>query len=192
MLQLPNFLTLARIALVPLIIACYYAPESLVEVANWTALILFVVGAITDYLDGWAARKYNMTSPLGRFLDPIADKLAVTAVIMMLIMIQRISGVDVVAAYLIIGREILVSGLREFLGETKTPVVIPVSNLAKWKTGFQMGALIALLSIQAWPLLEPLMELADLALWVAAVLSVITGWNYFRAFAQVMFKDANE
>jgi cardiolipin synthase len=189
---LPNFLTLARIALVPLIIACFYAPESWVICANWAALILFVVGAITDYLDGWFARKYNMTSSLGRFLDPIADKLAVTAVIMMLIMIQQISGIDVVAAYLIIGREILVSGLREFLGETKSPVIIPVSNLAKWKTGFQMGALIALLAIHAWPLLEPFTELADLALWVAAILSVITGWSYFRAFAQTTFTDNHE
>ncbi len=190
MLQLPNLLTLVRIAFVPLIIACYYAPQEWAECAKWAALGLFALGAITDYFDGWVARRYNMVSPLGRFLDPIADKLSVAAVIILLIMTQRISGVDVIAAYLIIGREILISGLREFLGESKKSVTIPVSHLAKWKTGFQMGALIALLSIDALPLLEPFTELADMALWVAAILSVITAWNYFRAFAQTMCEDS--
>lgn len=189
MFQLPNILTFARIGLVPLIIACYYAPEDWVGIARWGALVLFVAGAITDYLDGWIARRYNLTSSLGQFLDPIADKLAVAAVIIMLVMTQRISGIDVAAAYLIIGREILISGLREFLGGSNKPVVIPVSRLAKWKTGWQMGALIGLLAVDAADFLEPIAELANVALWIAAILSVITAWSYFRAFAKTQFLD---
>lgn len=194
MLQLPNILTLARIAMVPLIILCYYAPEPLVVAARWAALILFVAGAATDYLDGWAARKYNMFSNLGRFLDPIADKLTVTVVLIMLIMVQRISGIHVIAAFLIIAREILISGLREFLGEMKGQIVVPVSRLAKHKTGWQMGAMIALLVIDAMPdffsenfaFIE---DLAAAALWFAAILSVITGWSYFKAFAAALTKE---
>jgi cardiolipin synthase len=189
MFQLPNILTFARIALVPLIIACYYAPEDWVAIARWGALLMFIAGAITDYLDGWVARRYNLTSSLGQFLDPIADKLAVTAVVMMLIMTQRISGIDIVAAYLIVGREILVSGLREFLGSGSTPVIIPVSKLAKWKTAMQMVALIALLAIDAIPELDPISEIANVALWIAAILSVITAWSYFRVFARSNFSD---
>ncbi len=189
MFQIPNLLTFLRIGFVPLIIATYFAPEDLVEQARWAALILFVMGAITDYLDGWVARRYRMESSLGKFLDPIADKLAVAAVLIMLVMTQRISGVDAVAAYLIVGREILVSGLREFLAQMPGKIMVPVSKLAKWKTAAQMTALIALLAVDAWQVLQPLAELAGVALWVAALLSVVTGWQYFKKFAETMTRD---
>jgi cardiolipin synthase len=188
-LQLPNILTLARIALVPLIIACYFAPTELVQHGRWLALLLFIAGAITDYLDGWYARKWNMSTPLGRFLDPIADKLAVVAVLVMLIMTQRISGIDVIAAYLIVGREILVSGLREYLAELRDKIVVPVSYLAKWKTVLQMTALIALLLIDAYPPLEPVAEIGYTCLWLAAALSLWTAWSYFQAFYDRLFAD---
>lgn len=182
LLQLPNILTLTRIALVPLIIGCYFAPQEWLSHGRWLALVLFIAGAITDYLDGWYARKLNLHSALGQFLDPIADKLAVVAVLVMLMMTQRISGIDIIAAYLIIGREILVSGLREYLSGLQQNIVVPVSHLAKWKTALQMTALIALLLIDAYAPLEPLAEIGYVCLWVAAALSLWTAWNYFLAF----------
>lgn len=177
-MQLPNIITLFRIAAIPLIIAMYYVDW---EYAKWAALILFVLSAISDWLDGYLARLYKMTSSFGRFLDPIADKLAVTAILVMLVYTNRIAGLDVIAAYLILARELFISGLREYLGGFKDPVVMPVSIAAKWKTAMQMTALIALLAIDAWPLLEPLAEIAGITLWIAAILSVTTGYEYFKA-----------
>ena len=188
-LQLPNILTLTRIALVPMIIACYFVGTEHAAYARWLALILFIGGGATDYLDGWYARKWNMTTPLGRFLDPIADKLAVVAVLIMLMMTQRISGVDVIAAYLIIGREIFVSGLREYLSELRDGIIVPVSALAKWKTAAQMAALTGLLLIDAYPPLEPLAEIGYVCLWLAAALSLWTAWNYFQSFYNRLFAN---
>lgn len=188
-LQLPNILTLTRIALVPMIIACYFASTEYTAYTRWLALILFIGGGVTDYLDGWYARKWNMTTPLGRFLDPIADKLAVVAVLIMLMMTQRISGIDVIAAYLIIGREIFVSGLREYLSELRDGIVVPVSALAKWKTAVQMVALTGLLLIDAYPPLEALAEIGYVCLWLAAALSLWTAWNYFQSFYNRLFAN---
>jgi cardiolipin synthase len=178
---LPNLVTLLRIALIPLIIFTYYMPGEIYPWARGLALVLFILSAITDWLDGHLARRYNMMSDLGRFLDPIADKLAVAAVLVMLVMTNRIAGIDVIAAYLILAREIFISGLREFLGGIKDPIVLPVSPAAKWKTGTQMVALIGYMAVDACPPLEGFVELASIALWISAILSVVTGYEYFKA-----------
>lgn len=171
--SLPNLLTLARIAVIPLVVALLYFEG---PTAHWMALALFAVACITDYYDGMLARRRNEVSPLGRFLDPIADKLLVVAILIMLVASGTITGLAVVAALIILAREILVSGLREYLAELK--VGMPVSKLAKWKTTVQMAALGMLLLAPALPGLPLLQLLGDLLLWLAALLTAITGWDY--------------
>ncbi|MEX0758353.1 MAG: CDP-diacylglycerol--glycerol-3-phosphate 3-phosphatidyltransferase [Tistlia sp.] len=171
--SLPNLLTLARIAAIPMIVALLYLEGA---TARWLALALFVAACVTDYYDGLLARRRNEISPLGRFLDPIADKLLVVAILVMLIATGEIAGVSVLAALAILAREILVSGLREYLGALQ--VAVPVSKLAKWKTTAQMAALAVLLIAPALPGLPALLLLGLLLLWLAAVLTVVTGWDY--------------
>jgi cardiolipin synthase len=175
---LPNLLTLLRIVLiVPVVALLFYWQDW----ARWAALALFVVASVTDWLDGKLARQQGLVSPLGRFLDPIADKLLVAAVLVMLAAVGQLRGLEVVAVILILSRELLVSGLREYLGEKG--VVVKVSQLAKWKTTVQMVALTLLIAAPA------LGELAlggfwqDLGvglLWLAVLLTLITGWDYLR------------
>ena len=129
-LNLPNLLTYGRLAAVPAVVALLFWPNELV--ARWSALAVFVAAAITDYLDGYLARAYAQQSVLGRMLDPIADKLLVAASLLMLAADQILEGWSLAAAVVILCREILVSGLREFLAELK--VSVPVSRVAKWKT----------------------------------------------------------
>ena len=136
MTSLPNMLTLSRIGIIPLLILLFYLDRPL---ASWGALALFAIAGITDYFDGYFARHRKQVSAFGRFLDPIADKLLVAAVLLMLVATQRVAGLVVLPALVILCREILVSGLREYLAEIK--VSVPVSRLAKWKTGIQMLAL---------------------------------------------------
>ncbi len=176
---LPNLLTLARIYLIPLYIASYFISDPLTK---WAALGIFIICALTDYADGWLARKLNAHSELGRFLDPIADKLLVNSVLIMLIAVGRIQGIDVLAALLILLREIFVSGLREFAGQGVSPKQIPVTNLAKWKTGLQMIAMIGLLLVDAYEPLESYIEVANAVLWLAAFVSLYTGYEYWRGF----------
>jgi cardiolipin synthase len=149
------------------------------ETARWLALLLFVLAAISDFFDGWIARRYQAASPVGRLFDPIADKLLVGAVIVMLVWTE---DAPVIPAIVIICRELLVSGLREYLAEHR--VALPVTRLAKWKTTVQMVALAFLLLGIAGP------ELADgvttllvgqVLFWIAAVLTLITGWGYLRS-----------
>src|SRR5919201_4899007 len=146
MLNLPNLLTLSRIAAIPLVVACFWLDRGW---SQWLSMILFVLAAVTDWFDGYFARRYHQISRLGRFLDPIADKLLVAAVLVMLVQSGPLHGVNVFAALIILAREILVSGLREFLAELR--VGLPVSQLAKWKTGAQMVAIAVLLLGDAVP-----------------------------------------
>jgi cardiolipin synthase (CMP-forming) len=175
MLTVPNLLTLSRIFAVPILIALLWAPER--PFLFGLAFALYVVVGITDYFDGYLARRLGSVSRLGAFLDPIADKVMVAAVLLMLVAIETISGIHVLAAMIILIREILVSGLREFLAGSQ--VSMPVSRLAKWKTTFQMVALGALILAGAgdWPVV-PLVGLA--CLWLAALLTAVTGWDYLR------------
>lgn len=174
--SLPNMLTLSRIAAIPLVIATFYVDDPL---ARWTACGLFVAAAVTDWFDGYFARTRNQMSAFGRFLDPIADKLLVAAALFMLVTFDQVSQWSELPALVILLREILVSGLREFLAEVR--IGMPVSRLAKWKTGIQMVALPLLLLGDAGPAILPLREMGEVSLWVAAVLTLITGWDYLRS-----------
>lgn len=173
---LPNILTLSRIVAIPAIIVTFYieGPQ-----AQWAALAIFVAAGITDFLDGYFARTRGQFSKLGQFLDPVADKLLIAAVILMLVAMDRITGVTVLAAVVILCREIMVSGLREFLAEIK--VGLPVTRLAKWKTTVQMIAIAILLVGGALPFPFPVIEIGIVGLWAAAVLTLITGYDYLRA-----------
>ncbi|MET0269476.1 MAG: CDP-diacylglycerol--glycerol-3-phosphate 3-phosphatidyltransferase [Sphingomonas sp.] len=182
MLTLPNILTLSRIFAVPLLVFLLWHPGAWDYVL---AFVLYVLIGITDYFDGYLARAQGTVSKLGVFLDPIADKIMVASVIVMLVAFDSavtdrplIAGWHVIAALVILLREIAVSGLREFLAQLS--VSIPVSKLAKWKTTFQLvslGAIILGGALTGWPAVR-LIGLASL--WMAAGLTLLTGWDYLR------------
>ncbi|HEX2942553.1 MAG TPA: CDP-diacylglycerol--glycerol-3-phosphate 3-phosphatidyltransferase [Rhodopila sp.] len=179
--DLPNVLTLSRLAAIPLIVALAALQTPGGDLA---ACALFTAASITDYLDGKIARSRQQGSDLGRMLDPIADKLLVGATLMVLVGQHRMSRLGLYPAIVIILREILVSGLREYLAGWK--VSLPVSQLAKWKTGFQMTALGMLLAGDtAAPLVHlqffPVAGVGEALLWIAALLTLITGWDYLTA-----------
>ena len=175
MLTLPNLLTLSRIVAVPLLAWLLWWPHWPAGYA--VAFVLYSVVAITDYLDGYLARAQGTVSKLGIFLDPIADKIMVASVILMLVGTGDIAGWHKMAALVILLREIAVSGLREFLAGLQ--VSLPVSQLAKWKTTLQLVAFGAL--ILAGAVAADWIKLIGLgALWGAAVLTAITGWDYLR------------
>lgn len=176
MTSLPNILTVSRILVIPLIVGSFYVEG---DAARWVACLLFIAAAITDFFDGYFARRRNSVSSLGRFLDPIADKLLVSAILLMLTAFDRVSQLSVLPAVVILLREILVSGLREYLAELR--VGMPVSRLAKWKTGIQMTALPVLLVGDSAPQWLPARLIGEVCLWGAAVLTLITGWDYLRA-----------
>lgn len=173
---LPNALTLSRIVAIPLLVASFWLPH---PASNWVALGLFAAASITDYFDGYFARRWGQISRLGRFLDPIADKLLVAAALMMLVADRGIDGLTILPAILVMCREILVSGLREFLAELR--VSMPVSALAKWKTTIQMVAIGILLLGDAGPDAVPVRLIGEIGLWIAAALTVVTGYDYLRA-----------
>jgi len=175
--SLPNLLTYARILMVPAIVGAFYLEG---DAANWIALTIFILAAITDFFDGYLARAWEQQSNLGRMLDPIADKLLVAAVLFMLVMNGTIGGWSIPAAIVILCREILVSGLREFLAEVR--VSVPVSHLAKWKTTIQMVAIGFLVAGSAGDkILSYTSETGIILLWIAAVLTLYTGYDYFKA-----------
>lgn len=174
--NLPNLLTLSRILVIPLVIACFYVGG---PTARWVACALFVTAAITDWFDGYLARSWGQTSNFGRFLDPIADKLLVAAVLLMLTAFDHLSDLTVLPAVVIMMREILVSGLREFLAELR--VGMPVSRLAKWKTAVQMAALTFLILGDAGPQQLKLVLIGEVSLWLAAALTLVTGYDYLQA-----------
>lgn len=174
--QLPNILTLSRILVIPLLVGLFYVEG---DGARWVACALFTAAAVTDWFDGHLARSRAQISAFGRFLDPIADKLLVAAVILMLVAFDRIAGLVVLPALIILAREILVSGLREFLAGLQ--VGVPVSRLAKWKTGLQMVALGILIVGDAGPAQLPLVAIGETGLWIAALLTLVTGYDYLHA-----------
>lgn len=190
MLSLPNILTLSRIAMIPLLAALLWWP-------GWHsgylwAFVLYCLMGFTDYFDGYLARSSGAVSKLGQFLDPIADKIMVVSVILVLAAMGVLRGpyvgdAHVIAGMIIVIREIAVSGLREFLGPLQ--VSVPVSKLAKWKTTFQLVSLGALILGQGLPgwVVDVGGQVINLphtvgltTLWAAAVLTVITGWDYLR------------
>jgi CDP-diacylglycerol--glycerol-3-phosphate 3-phosphatidyltransferase/cardiolipin synthase len=182
MLTLPNLLTLSRILAVPILVFLLWKP-------GWydyaVTFALYCLVGITDYFDGYVARAQGTVSRLGIFLDPIADKIMVAAVIVMLISRPPVDAPPVIAdweiipALVILLREIIVSGLREFLAGLQ--ISVPVSRLAKWKTTFQLvslGALILGGALPQWPWVH---DVGVVTLWSAALLTLVTGWDYLRA-----------
>lgn len=178
MYNLPNLLTISRIVVIPVIFLTIYIHSA------WWYLIggsLFIIAAITDYLDGYLARSRNELSAFGRLLDPIADKLLVVSALMIIVANGLVDNISYIPVVVILCREILVSGLREFLSAVR--VGLPVTRLAKWKTGFQMTALSVLLMSPAkfFNVIEGFwVGLGTVCLWVAGVLTFITGYQYFE------------
>jgi len=173
---LPNLLTMSRILAVPLVVATFYLPFWW---APWVACVLFTAAGVTDWLDGHFARRWKQHSELGRFLDPIADKLLVAAALFMLVAKDRISDAAILPALIILMREILVSGLREYLATIR--VGMPVSRLAKWKTVIQMVAIGVLLVGDSGTFIVSLRVIGEVLLWIAALLTILTGYDYLRA-----------
>ena len=180
MLTLPNLLTLSRIFTVPILVALLWYPGW--ELGYGLGFGLYCLMGITDYFDGYLARAQGAVSKLGVFLDPIADKIMVAAVIVMLVGTRHeaasITGLHLIPALIILLREIAVSGLREFLADLR--VSVPVSQLAKWKTTLQLVALGALILAGALPTSVWIKQVGLVSLWGAAVLTLVTGWDYLR------------
>jgi cardiolipin synthase len=175
---LPNILTYGRVVAVPVVVVLLFWPD--LAWMRWTALCIFILAGVTDFFDGYLARAWSQQSSLGRMLDPIADKLLVAAVLLMLVADHTITGFSIWAAIVILCREILVSGLREYLAELK--VSVPVSRVAKWKTTLQLVALGFLIAGRAADLIVPgVTEAGLILLWVAAILTLYTGWDYMKA-----------
>lgn len=176
-LSLPNLLTYGRLLAVPLVAGLIMWGG---DGARWTALALFIAAAVTDFFDGYLARRWQQQSALGRMLDPIADKVLVAAVLLVLAADETIGGAHLWAAIIILSREVLVSGLREFLAELH--VSVPVTKVAKWKTTVQLVAVGFLIAGPAGDKLVPYVTDFGLAcLWLAAALTLYTGYDYFRA-----------
>jgi cardiolipin synthase len=189
-LALPNILTYARIAAVPAVVGCMYWSNILHggQWLRWLALTIFVAAAITDFFDGYLARAWDQQSALGRMLDPIADKLLVASCLLMLAAEETIRGWSLLAAVVILCREILVSGLREFLAELR--VSVPVTRLAKWKTTGQLVAIGFLIAGEAGDEFVPVtMEIGLTLLWVSAIITLYTGWDYLRAGLRYVIEE---
>jgi cardiolipin synthase len=202
-LALPNILTYARIAAVPAVVGLMYW-QSILDGdlwLRWVALAIFIAAAVTDFLDGYFARVWEQQSSLGRMLDPIADKLLVASCLLMLAAEDTIRGWTLFAAVIILCREILVSGLREFLAELR--VSVPVTRLAKWKTTGQLVAIGFLLAGEAGdraatqialhfgvsqigPVIS---QIGITLLWISALITLYTGWDYFRAGIRHLIED---
>lgn len=196
--KIPNILTTFRIFIIPIMVITFYVPGIFVNVI---AAILFAVAAITDYFDGYIARSLNAESNFGKCLDPIADKLIVIVAIILIISFGNKNPIIMIPGIIIICREVLVSGLREFLAEFK--VNVPVSRLAKFKTGFQMVSITILLlgeegsAFIIYYVFGPLMTVSvkvavvsfivnsGIALFIlSAILTIMTGYGYFKAGVQ--------
>ncbi len=189
-LAIPNLLTYARIAAVPAVVASMYWQGILQGGLwlRWVALAIFITAGVTDILDGYFARSWGQQSSFGRMLDPIADKLLVSSCLLMLAADGTIRGWSLWAAIVILCREILVSGLREYLAELR--VSVPVTRLAKWKTTLQLIAIGFLLAGQAGDAIVPVVTPMGLALlWLSALLTLYTGWDYFRAGVRHLIDD---
>lgn len=179
MRDLPNILTFSRMAMLPVIIGLFFIPDAW---AAWTALGIYTVACITDFLDGYLARTMNSESTIGKFLDPVSDKIFVGSLLLTLAAFDRLTGIWIIPAIIILMREFLVSGLREFLGPDKR---MPTSKLAKWKTTVQMVTMGFLVVGDYGDVVLPYtLEIGQWGLAAAALLTVTTGWAYVKAGAK--------
>ena len=174
-MNLPNILTIARLILLLPILACFYLEAQFGAPVIWTCFVLYATASLTDFLDGWLARKLNQISAFGTFLDPISDKIFVGALLVLLVAFGRLEGLWLIVVITIFTREFLISGLREYLGPHN--IQMPVTKLAKWKTASQM---ISLGFLILGPVVTPLLIIGQILLLVAAVLTIITGWGYMK------------
>ena len=175
-MNLSNILTLIRIIIIPIIVLCIYLKNPFF---GWTAFILFCLASITDYFDGYIARIRNEVTNFGTFLDPIADKLLVAAVILILTSKGVIADWDTIPALIILLREITVSGLREFLAGIK--VSVPVSRIAKLKTLLQLCSLALLILSESLMEITTIIFMGKIFLWIAGLLTMYTAYDYIRA-----------
>ncbi|MFA7275785.1 MAG: CDP-diacylglycerol--glycerol-3-phosphate 3-phosphatidyltransferase [Pseudobdellovibrionaceae bacterium] len=174
--NIPNILTVGRLLTLPLLVLFMMIDTAW---AAWAALGLYTLGCITDWLDGFLARKLKVESPFGRFLDPIADKIFIATVLITLIANHHLSGIWIVPVLLILSREFLIAGLREYFGPKN--ITFPVSNLAKWKTGSQMVSLgFLIVGEYGVPVLPITIEVGYVLLIAATVTTAITGWQYMK------------
>ncbi len=185
MTNVPNILTIARLILLPFIIVLLYLEREVGVTAIWSALFLYIIAAITDFLDGWLARKWNQISLFGTFMDPISDKIFVAVLLVVFIDLGRLTGLWVIPVVFILSRELLVSGLREYLGPHN--VQMPVSKIAKWKTAAQMLSLGFLI---VGPHIAHMLLAGQILLIVAAIITVITGGQYLKVGLEHMKKMA--
>ncbi|MDR3372269.1 MAG: CDP-diacylglycerol--glycerol-3-phosphate 3-phosphatidyltransferase [Ancalomicrobiaceae bacterium] len=186
--NLPNMLTYGRILAVPAVVACFTLPDLPTPTSRWVALVLYGIAAITDFFDGYLARAWHQQSALGRMLDPIADKLLIASLLLVLVDARTIQGWTLIAAVIILCREILVSGLREFLAEVR--VSVPVTWLAKWKTTAQLVAVGFLVVGPAGERVLPGTTVIGIVLlWISAILTLYTGFDYFRAGVRHLIEE---
>ena len=177
MSKLPNILTISRIVLLPVLIILIFSDSNL---TNFLSIVLFIMMSITDYLDGLIARKTKNTSNFGKMLDPIADKLFVVLILITFISDSMLSGIHLIPAYLIIAREIFISGLREYASSDDNKKGIPVSNLGKYKTAAQMSGLFLILLADVYSSLLLINDFGIALLWIAMIASVYSGYQYYR------------
>jgi cardiolipin synthase len=188
--SVPNVLTYARIAAVPVVIGCLYWSDFLGGGLwlHWVALALFIAAGVTDFFDGYFARIWGQQTTFGRMLDPIADKLLVASCLLVLAGNGTIKGLSLWAAVVILCREILVSGLREYLAGLR--VSVPVTRLAKWKTTVQLVAIGFLIAGKAGDHIVPITTLTGLSLlWISALVTLYTGWDYLRAGVRHLIEE---
>jgi cardiolipin synthase len=186
LVMLPNLLTLSRIFSIPFIVACFYFDGFW---AHLSATTLFVCACITDFFDGYFARQWKQVSAFGRFLDPIADKLLVSTILLMLAGTGSVEGTHLIAACILLAREIIVSGLRQFLAEMQ--MIIPVTKYAKWKTAMQMMSVSCLLCSAMFPDITEIKEIGLVLLWFAVFMTVFTGARYLKFGIIRIFNSAN-
>jgi cardiolipin synthase len=191
-LTLPNILTYARIAAIPVVVGCIYA-QAIMDGPlwlRWVALAVFIAAGVTDFLDGYYARIWDQQSAFGRMLDPIADKLLVASCLLVLAADDKFRGGFgvLLAAIIILCREILVSGLREYLAALR--VSVPVTKLAKWKTTLQLVAIGFLIAGEAGETILPETTLIGIILlWLSAIFTIYTGWDYLHAGIHHLIKE---
>ncbi len=182
--SIPNILTLVRVLIIPVIVATFYFDD--IVIAHRIASGLFLFASITDFLDGFLARRFSIQSSLGKIFDPIADKLMVGSVLLMLVYFHR---VNVIPCLLILGREFAVSGLREVLSMLK--IGLPVSSIAKLKTAFQMISIALILVGSKGSGLSFMDDLGKFAIWITAILTVATGYSYVMAAVTFVEEEKN-
>ncbi|MDR0632681.1 MAG: CDP-diacylglycerol--glycerol-3-phosphate 3-phosphatidyltransferase [Holosporales bacterium] len=189
-ITIPNILTFCRIAVIPFLILSFYCSG---PIGNFFALFLFVLASLTDYVDGYVARRLKLTSNFGAFLDPIADKLLITVTLLMLAGLGRISSYNLIPAAIIVCREVTISGLREFLAAMG--LELPVLRLAKYKTVVQMVAIASLLCNNQVYYSSVIAVVGNILLWFASLLTLITGVSYVMSaltFIKILQKQSRQ